>query len=348
MKLIVAGGGTGGHFFPALALIKEAQERQIETLFVGTLRGIEKSFEAQIPGEKVFLEVYPFRGVGIGDRLKALKTYAGSALELRHYIKEPAPAIIFGGYSSVPTALFTLFRGCPLYIHEQNSVPSMTNRIFHIFAKKVFITFEHTRKFFRGRNVIRTGIPVRKDLLDSKLDKEKAREALGIDPSSPVILFMGGSQGAKFINTLAVDFARKTGAKTILLSGNQDYERVRKISEGVDNLFLYPFRTDMGIISSATDVAVCRAGAGTLTELACFGIPAVMIPYPYAAGDHQFYNAREIEDLGGGFVLRQEEASTDKVIERVDRIIKSIDEFVTGIRMFWADDSASTILNEIL
>ncbi len=156
------------------------------------------------------------------------------------------------------------------------------------------------------------------------MDKEKAREALGIDPSPPVILFMGGSQGARFINNLAVDFARKTGVKTILLSGTQDYERVTALAKDLDNLFIFPFRTDMGLIYSATDVAVCRAGAGTLTELSHFGIPAVMIPYPYAAGDHQYYNAKEIEELGGGFTLRQEEASVDEMIKRTDAIIREI------------------------
>ncbi len=348
MKLVVAGGGTGGHFFPALALLKEARERKIDTLYVGALRGIEKSFEAEIPGEKVFLEVYPFRGVTVRDRFRAVKSFVKASLEIRRLAGDVSSAIIFGGYASVPTALYALFKGIPLYIHEQNSVPSMTNRTFSFFAKKVFITFEYTRRYFRGKHVIKTGLPVRKELIDLKMDKEKAREALGIDLSPPIILFMGGSQGAKFINTLAVDFAKKTGVKTILLSGSQDYERVSSLAKGAENIFIYPFRTDMGLIYSASDVAVCRAGAGTLTELSLFGIPAVMIPYPYAAGDHQYYNAKEIEELGGGLTLRQEEASTERVIELIDRIINSIEGMVTGISSFSTGDGASAILKEIL
>ncbi len=348
MKLVVAGGGTGGHFFPSLALLKEARERKIDTLYVGSLRGIEKSLEAQIPGEKVFLEVYPLRGVGVRDRLKAVKSFVKASLEIRKHAGNASSAIIFGGYASVPTALYALFRGIPLYIHEQNSVPSMTNRTFSLFAKKVFITFEYTRRYFKGKHVIKTGLPVRKELIETKMDKEKAREALGIDPSPPVILFMGGSQGARFINNLAVDFARKTGVKTILLSGTQDHDRIRELAKGVENLFIYPFRTDMGIIYSSTDIAVCRAGAGTLTELSLFGVPAVMIPYPYAAGDHQYYNAKEIEDLGGGLTLRQEEVTTERVIELIDRIINSIEGMITGISSFSTADGSSAILKEIL
>ena len=347
MKLVVAGGGTGGHFFPALALLKEARERKIDTLYVGALRGIEKSFEAEIPGEKVFLEVLPFRGVGVRGRIRAVRSFVKASLEIRRYAGDASSTIIFGGYASVPTALYALFKGIPLYIHEQNSVPSMTNRIFSLFAKKVFITFEHSRRYFKGKHVIKTGLPIRKELLEFKMDKDKAREALGIDPSPPVILLMGGSQGARFINNLAVEFAKKTGVKTILLSGTQDYERVRTLAKDLDNLFIFPFRTDMGLIYSATDVAVCRAGAGTLTELSHFGIPAVMIPYPYAAGDHQYYNAKEIEELGGGLTLRQEEASTERVIELIDRIINSIEGIVTGISSFSTVDGSSAILKEI-
>ena len=347
MKLVVAGGGTGGHFFPALAILMEARERKVDTFFVGSLRGIERSMEGEIPGEKAFLELYPFRRVSIKERWYALKSYWKSAKEINSRLRGPFASILLGGYVSVPTGITSAVKRQPLFIHEQNSVPSMTNRSFSLIAKKVFITFEHTKRYFRGRHVVKTGLPVRKDILDVKISKENARSLLGFE-GSPVVLFMGGSQGAKFLNTLALDFAKKTGANTLLLSGIKDYERVKKLGDGIENLKIFPFRTDMANIYSATDVAVCRAGAGTLTELSLFGVPAVMIPFPYAAGDHQMWNALEIENLGGGITVPQEEATTESVISAVDRIIKSHGDYSSSVSNFAVKEASSRVLDEIL
>jgi UDP-N-acetylglucosamine--N-acetylmuramyl-(pentapeptide) pyrophosphoryl-undecaprenol N-acetylglucosamine transferase len=347
MILVIAGGGTGGHFFPALAVLSRAREKKLGTLFVGAERGIEKRQEGRIPGEKVFVEVYPLRGVGLSQRLRALKSYVQSSLRVSGKLPQDGATLLFGGYPSVPAGVSSLIRALPLFIHEQNSVPSMTNRTFSLFAKKVFITFEHTRRYFKGKHVVKTGLPVRNEILDSRISKDNARSAFDFE-SPPVVLFMGGSQGAKFLNTLAVDFARRTGANTILLSGEGDYERVAGLSKGIDNLRIFPFRTDMGLIYSAADVAVCRSGAGTLSELSLFGIPAVMIPYPYAAGDHQLWNALEIEKLGGGITVKQEEATTEKIISSVDRIITDHRRFSEGISLFASQNSAEMILEEIL
>ena len=348
MRLAVSGGGTGGHFFPALEVLREAKERKLETSFVGTERGIERNFEAEIPGEKVFLETYPLRGVPLRERIKAIKGFLKGLSVLRSRLEGEFSSLIFGGYSSVPLGLHTLFKRRSLFLHEQNSVPSMTNRSFYPFSRKVFITFEHTRRFFKGDHVIRTGLPVRRELLKLRMDGKSAKEALGFDPDSPLLLFMGGSQGARFLNTLAVDFARKTGAQVLLLSGKQDYERVVEISKGVKNLKAFPFRTDMGLVYSGADVAVCRAGAGTVSELSIFRVPALFIPYPFAAGDHQFYNAKEIEDLGGGLVIRQEEVNLDKVIALVDKIFSNLKAMSEAVGSFANPDSAKLILDEIL
>ncbi len=348
MKLVVSGGGTGGHFFPALEVLREAKERKVETLFVGTERGIERSFEPHIPGEKLFLKTYPLRGVPLKGRLKALWSFWKGVLLLRSALDGDFKSIVFGGYSSVPVGIHTLLSRKPLFLHEQNSVPSMTNRSFYPFARKVFITFEHTRKFFKGEHVVRTGLPLRKELLEFKMEKGNAKESLGLNPRSPLILFMGGSQGARFLNTLAVDFARITGAQVLLLSGKQDYERVLDLSKGVENVKVFPFRTDMGVIYSATDVAVCRSGAGTVSELSLFKIPALFIPYPFSAGDHQYYNAKEIEELGGGFVIRQEEANLEKVVALVDRIFSNIRTMSEAVGSFASPYAAKSILDEIL
>ncbi len=347
MKLVVSGGGTGGHFFPALEILKEAKERKLETLYVGTERGIERRFEHEIPGEKLFLKTYPLRGVPLKDRLRALWSFWKGISVLRSEVRGDFRSLVLGGYSSVPVGIHAVLSRRALFLHEQNSVPSMTNRSLYPFARKVFITFEHTRRFFKGKHVIKAGLPIRRELLQVKLDKVNAKETLGLDPRSPLILFMGGSQGARFLNTLAIDFARRTGAQVLLLSGSQDYDRVAKLSKGVENVKVFPFRTDMGVIYSATDVAVCRSGAGTVSELALFKIPALFVPYPFAAGDHQYYNAKEIEELGGGFVIRQDEVNLEKVVALVDRIFSSLKSMSEAIGSFANPDAARLILDEI-
>ncbi|WP_457601220.1 UDP-N-acetylglucosamine--N-acetylmuramyl-(pentapeptide) pyrophosphoryl-undecaprenol N-acetylglucosamine transferase [Hydrogenivirga sp.] len=348
MRLVISGGGTGGHFFPSLEVLKKAKERKLETLYVGAERGIERGFEHAIPGKKLFLETYPLRGVSLARRLKALWSFWKGVRLLGRNVGGDFRSVVFGGYASVPVGVFTALKRKRLYLHEQNSVPSMTNRVLSSFSTKVFITFEHSRRFFKGENVVKTGFPLREELLNTKLERANAKEALGFKPESPLVLFMGGSQGARFINSLAVDFARKTGAPTLLISGEADYERVSELSEDLKNLKVYPFRTDMGLIYSATEVAVCRAGAGTVSELSYFQVPAVFIPYPYAAGDHQYYNAKEIEELGGAFVLRQEKASVDRVVELVDKVFQDIASMRACVAGFANPEAVELILNEVL
>lgn len=347
MKLAVSGGGTGGHFFPALAVLQEAEREGLETLYVGAERGIEKKFRDLIPSESVFLKVAPLRGVPFKSKISSSIGFLKGFLKLRSLLEGDFRSLIFGGYVSVPLGIATLSRGKPLFLHEQNSVPGATNRSFFRFARKVFITFEYTRKYFRGENVLKTGLPVRRELLETKIEKEEAKRKLGFDPSLPLILFMGGSQGARFINRLGAEFSKKTPFQTLILSGEREYKEVRE-AVGGERVKVFPFRKDMGIVYSAVDVAVVRAGSSTLTELSLFKVPALMIPYPFAAGDHQYYNAKEIEELGGGFVLRQEEAELERVIRLVEKILSSRDEMGKNIGRFANPKASRIVLEEVL
>ncbi len=348
MEIVVAGGGTGGHFFPALSILKKAEDQKLKTTYVGAKRGIEFNYKDEIPQKKVFLEVNPLRSRGLKDKIGALWGYLSSAFAIGSVIEGDFRTLLMGGYASVPAGIYTTLKRKPLFLHEQNSVPSMSNRVFSVVAKKIFISFEHTRKFFKGDHVIRTGIPIREELKKTKMSKMTAKDAMGFKADKEVVLFMGGSQGARFINTLAVEFAKTTGIQTILLSGDQDYERVSKVSEEVKNLEVFPFREDMGLIYSASDVAVCRAGASTIAEVSYFKVPALFIPYPYAVDDHQFWNAKEIEELGGGRVILQDEAVGEKVIKVVEELISDKEEMGKKIGRFAIPHSEDLILKEIL
>ncbi len=347
MKVIVSGGGTGGHFFPALEILKKAQRQGLETLYVGTSRGIECQYREAIPGDKLFLNTLPFRGSPFTGKLLALKNFTLASFRLLSRISCQDKVLLLGGYGSVPAGLVSLFKRAKLYIHEQNSVPSSTNRVFFPFSYKVFITFEHSRRFFRGKEVIKTGLPVREELLRDRVTDTVAKERLAFDSREPVVLFMGGSQGAVFINKLAVEFAKRTGLQVLLISGKKHYEETKSSAEGLGNIKVFSFREDMGLIYSCADVCVCRAGAGTITELSLFGVPALFIPYPYATGDHQYYNAKEIEELGGGLVLRQENATPEQVVSKVEHIIGRRESMSNSIKSFAKEEANSLIIDEI-
>ncbi len=335
MKVFVSGGGTGGHFFPALALIECFLERQINTVFVGSERGIEKRLRDRIPVESYFFKSYPFMGMSLKDKLFSTYKNLMEALRVAKLITRKDRAITFGGYASLPLGIACLLKGTPLYLHEQNSIPSRTNRLFMRFAKKVFITFEFSKKFFPEEKVVKTGLPVRRSLLEGlKLSREEALRKLGLENKN-TLLVIGGSQGASFLNRLALEIFPKMDWQGVHITGDRDYESIRDFykAKGLRVLVL-PFSHEMELIYKASTVALSRAGASTITELSLYGIPAIFVPFPHAVADHQFYNAKEIEDLGGGLVLRQEAANVEKVIQGIERLMADYKAFSQNIRLF--------------
>ncbi len=331
--LVISGGGTGGHFFPALAFMEFLSEKGEKALYVGSERGIERKYRGKIPVESLFLEVYPFAGMGLLQKLRALKGYLSGALQVGSHLAGDFKTLLFGGYVSVPAGLYTLFKKKPLYIHEQNSVPSNTNRFFSKRAHGIFITFEYTRKYFRDAE--RTGIPLRTEA-KRKLPKEEARKLLELDGDRTVVLVMGGSQGAVFLNELAVEVAKRTPYEVLLVCGERNYPAMKEL--GIPNLRVLPFYEEVGVLYSASDVAISRAGASTISELSYHGLPSLFIPYPYAAEDHQYYNAKEIEDLGGGLVIRQEKARPEEVLNKLEKLIGEREKFSKGMKEFRIED----------
>ena len=343
-RFYISGGGTGGHFFPALALLECLLERSFSCKFVGAQRGIEKKLSHLIAIEKEFLKVYPFFGRSLKEKLQSLFSIALSSLRLE--LDKEGIAVVFGGYASLSLGLSSILRRVPLFLHEQNSIPSATNQILSRFAKKVFVSFEYSKKFFPSEKTLKVGLPVRKTLLEGlKLPKEEARRLLNLD-NRETLLVMGGSQGASFLNDLAVELFKKTGLQGIHITGEKEYERLKKTYEGMRVLVL-PFTERMDLIYRASDVAISRAGASSITELSLYGIPTLFIPYPYAVKDHQYYNAKEIEELGGGYVLRQEQASLSEVLKLVEKLFLDKSILSRNIKTFANPNACEKILDSI-
>lgn len=335
MRLFVSGGGTGGHFFPALALIECLLEKGIKTFFVGSERGIEHRLKQKIPTESLFVPAHPFMGRGLKDKFLAILKSLQGAYRVAKFINKEDIGVVFGGYASLPLGLASFIKGVSLYLHEQNSIPSQSNRLLSRFAKKIFITFEYSKRFFPSYKTIKTGLPVRKSLIKGlHLSREEALKVLGLD-DEPTLLVMGGSQGASFLNELAKDIFVKTGWQGIHISGERDYEYLKGFyKEKRLKVLLLSFSHDMHLIYRASIIALSRSGASSITELSLYGIPSLFIPFPYAIYDHQFYNAKEIEDLGGGITLRQEEAQIDRVIKGLENLMENYHYYSKNISTF--------------
>lgn len=349
MKVFVSGGGTGGHFFPALALLECLLEKNLDAVFVGSNRGIEYRLRNTLPVESLFVASHPFAGKGLQDKFLALFKVIMGGISVAKKLKKGSACVIFGGYASVPLGLASLLKMSPLYLHEQNSIPSLTNRFFSRFSKKIFITFEHSRKYFPLEKTVKTGIPVRKKLIDGlKVSREDALKSLGLE-DRPTLLVMGGSQGASFLNEVAKQIFLKTDWQGIHITGEKEYEGISYFykEKGLKVIAL-PFTQDMHIIYRSSSVAISRAGASSITELSLYGIPTLFIPFPHATKDHQFYNAKEIEDLGGGLVIRQEKASSEELINKLEKLISQHKIFSQNIKAFSNPLACEEMLKYIL
>jgi len=346
-KIAISGGGTGGHFFPALALMEKCSEEGTSFIYIGNIKGIEYRLREHIGGETLFLPMEGYAGKGALEKLKALFLLIKNSLTLYGSLDNIDASIIFGGYTGIPLGISSLLKGIPLFIHEQNSVPGLANRKLEKFTRCIFYTFEYTERFLKNPCAIRTGMPLRKALREGiNIKREEALEKLNME-DKPTLLFMGGSQGAMYINRLAVEVMKRLkGFQAILITGKKNYEDVRKTVEGViDNIKLIPFYENMPVIYKASHITVARAGAGTIAELSYYGLPALFIPYPYASGDHQFYNAKEIEEKNGGTVIRQEEADVNTVIKKVEKLMSDRNSFSTAIRKAMPHNAENMIID---
>ncbi len=342
-KVFIAGGGTGGHFYPALAVAQYLKNKGYDIFYFGTDRGIEA--QKDFIDNKYLFNIEGVRGKSLLKKASSSYKLMKTALKIRDFIKKEKPefAICFGGYTSIPLGLASKISGIPLYIHEQNSIPSYSNILLSKFAKKVFVTFDFSKRYFPKEKVIRTGLPIRESLKQRlNLTKEKAREMLGIPVDKKVVLIFGGSQGAKKLNAKAIELAEEN-PDTIFIN----IQGKNPIHSNLKNLITYSYYEDMGILYKASDFVISRAGSGTVNELMAFGKYSIFVPYPYAASNHQFYNVKWLEEKGLSKVIEE------KDINIINSLIKDILKMDFGllksqIKKFAILDAEKRIYEEIV
>jgi len=302
MNVLFAGGRTGGHLYPAVAMAWELLKTDpgVSVSFAGTPNGIEAS---EVPRLGYRLHLLPVRGLKRGwkpadilGNLGVLAGFAASIFRSAAIINRESPDVVVGtgGFVSAPVLFAAQLMGKKTLIQEQNAFPGVTTRLLAIMAGEIHVSFEESLRFIRRKKAVYvTGNPARTFMPE---DPSAARLRFGLAPDLPTLLVFGGSRGARAINNAFLQFCAKLSGRANIIwqTGSLDYERVRKEVSPSGRVWIGPYIEEMGAAYAAADLVVCRAGASTIAELTNLGKPSVLVPYPHATGDHQRHNAEAL------------------------------------------------------
>lgn len=315
-RIIIAGGGTGGHVFPAIAIANALRklEPATEILFVGARGKMEMEKVPQAGYRIEGLDIAGFNRSSLIKNISLPFKLLKSFFQVRKIIGSfrPDAVVGVGGYSSFPVLKYAQQLGIPTYIHESNSFAGRSNILLGKKATAVFVATDQMDKFFPAEKIVVTGNPVRAVIAASDVSRAAALGFFGLH-DKPVILSIGGSLGAKSINEAIEQGLRKItgqGIQLIWQTGKPFAERGKEAAKHLDGVRVSDFIKEMEYAFAAADVVISRAGAMAIAELCVVGKPAVFVPYPFAAEDHQTVNALNLERKGAGILIRDEEAAT--------------------------------------
>lgn len=333
MNIIIAGGGTGGHVYPGVAVARGLKRRlpDVRVVFVGTAEGIEAKVIPREGFEVRFIRSEGFVGYGIFRKLRSIIKMPMSFKDSFRILREIRPAVVLGvgGYSSGPLVSCAYLMGIPTMIHEQNSIPGSTNRILGRFVRVIAVTYHESMTFFPGHKTHLTGNPVREEIKMG--DRDRGYRIFGLDKGLFTIFVFGGSRGASHVNTAIIEaltYLRDYRERIQFLhqTGENDLDKVREMYR--DHGFkgtVIPFIHNMADAYAVADLVVSRAGATTLAELTACGKASILIPYLFAAGNHQVANARRLWDMGAAQVILDNELDGKILSDRIKYILEEPD-----------------------
>lgn len=360
MKVIVCGGGTGGHIYPALSIADCLVEKRKGTkiLFIGTAAGLESTLVPQKGYAFRPIRVKGFRRKLSLDTLKTLIELARGLTDASRALKEFRPDIVIGtgGYVAGPVLLIAALKGIPTLVHEQNVLPGVTNRILARFVDRIAVSFEEAKKYFANRSkVVVTGNPVRKEMLGK--NRTLSARTLGFDPGMPLVLIFGGSKGSGTLNNAVLDVMTRITTHSRIqflhVTGEAHFESFCSglKSRGIDsdrlcNIKVVPYMHRMPDALAAADVAITSSGAITLAEITAVGVPAILIPKAHATDNHQEYNARAMEEKGAASVILEKELSGERLYAEINRLVndkKTLAQMREASRRLGRTDAADRI-----
>jgi UDP-N-acetylglucosamine--N-acetylmuramyl-(pentapeptide) pyrophosphoryl-undecaprenol N-acetylglucosamine transferase len=321
----IACGGTGGHLYPGMAVAEELQEAGCDVTLLISPKEVDQSAARSNPHlQFATLPAVGLVSMNLPGFLKGFWQSYRTAKKL-FAAKPPRAVVAMGGFTSAPPVLAARCYGAASFLHEANSIPGRANRWLAPWVNEVFVHFPTASGRFRGRHVTVAGMPVRPQF--QPMDAESCRVTLGLDGRSPLLLVMGGSQGASAINDLMARSIpllakRFPQVQYLHLTGPNDEERMRTIyGAHKRRAVVRPFLTEMELAMNAATAAVSRAGASSLAELAVLRLPAVLIPYPIAADNHQFHNAMQFVETGAARMMGQSIATPELLVEALETLL---------------------------
>ena len=329
MKVIMTGGGTGGHIYPAIAIADEIKSRHpdAEIMFVGTERGMEKDIVPKAGYPIKFITVSGLNRKNPIKLIKTLKDLNHGLHEAKQIIKEFKPDLVIGtgGYVCGPVMKTAAGMGIKTYIHEQNAFPGLTNKLLSRGAERVFVAFDDAKKYFKTKKEsVTVGNPVRHAF--TEVDRQAARESLGVKEDEFMVLSFGGSLGAQRINdemTVAAERLReRAGLRIFFVTGKRYYSSIMENADKTNARVTYlQYIDDMPKYLNACDLAITRSGALTVSEITACGRASVMIPSPYVTNNHQYYNAKVVADRGGAILIEEKDLTNGEVADEIEQLM---------------------------
>ncbi|UMZ73258.1 undecaprenyldiphospho-muramoylpentapeptide beta-N-acetylglucosaminyltransferase [Natranaerofaba carboxydovora] len=329
MKFLLTGGGTGGHIYPALSVVREIYKNNenAEVMYVGTSRGLECKV---IPKENIPFKTIDIQGLPrkIGKEMIYFSSnFAKGCYQARKIISEFNPNVVLGtgGYVCGPVILMAWLSGIPTAIHEQNVVPGITNKFLSKLAKKTMVSFEDSKDFFNTKNLIVTGNPRASEVNELSLDK--AALTLGLDKDKKTLLVVSGSQGAEIINhnfiKIIEDLIKNKWLQIIYVTGDRYYNEVNKKISSYDksNIKVFSYLNEMPMALSLADLVLSRAGATTLAEITGFGIPSILVPSPNVTNDHQRKNAMTLVKRDAAEMIEEKDLKPEVLMEKIIKLL---------------------------
>lgn len=329
MKVLITGGGTGGHIYPAIAIAGKIKDeiKNVQILFVGTEKGLESQLVPKAGYQLKTITVRGFKRSLSLDTVKSVRDLFLGLSEAKKIIRDFKPDLVIGtgGYVCGPVVFVASLLNIKTIIHEQNVIPGVTNKILSKFVRKILVSFEESKEHFHNsRKIVVTGNPIRKEFID--VNRKECRKALGVDDDALVVMAFGGSRGAKKINETMVEVLQKINGRKdihfIHVTGKEHYESVLNEfkEKGIKigkNIQIKEYVHDMPKLMGACDLVICRSGAITLAEVTAMGLPTILIPSPYVTNNHQEHNAKVLEKEGAAILLKEKELSRENIIELI-------------------------------
>ena len=353
-RVLIAAGGTGGHLYPGLAIAEEWMRAHPDSkvVFVGTSRGPETQAVPRAGFELTTIAARGFpRRPGLGW-FRAVFGLGRALVQSFRLIVDFKPHVVVGtgSYVSAPVVLIARLFGIPVIIQEQNSIPGATNRWLNLVATEVHISFVESRGYFRRKNNLRvSGNPIRRSLLQQ--DRLGAYEAFGLDPEKRTLFVFGGSRGAQSINRAVQGALERlkglTQLQVIWQTGSDDFEEIRQRFQDFPlRVRVFAYLEAIEKAYAVADLAICRAGAMTIAELAASGVPAILVPYPHATRDHQTHNARGLMDRDAAEVIADKDLNPEILAGKVEALLRDeprLRRLARNARAFARIDAAQRI-----